>query len=315
MYRRAFMKADRNADGFCEPSEVNEVLARAGLPNSDDARSIWLLTDIKQRGRLNFAEFACAMYIAFRRAKGGVPLPAQLPQELLELATSNTIAGAPSSQEQPAASQQMGMTSPTVGLSSFMDLPPVNVVVPPAQPAPQQPVMQQPATDTASAGVGTAGYPQGDSPHAVQGGSPQAVPATPLEELQKRLKTLEKADPFEACSPASRASTAAAAPQSVTVPVFFATGSAAEEGDPFDDALSVKELKARLTQHGADFTGIMEKRELLALLKKIEASKKDMPRSQAAAPGPLPTMPGQTPFLSAPAASTKHSNDPFAGLS
>merc|ERR1739848_88990 len=109
MYEGAFRQLDRNGDGFVEPIEVKEVLDRAGLPDPpNDMRRIYTLVDISQRGRLNFAEFACAMFIAFSHAKQGVPLPAELPEELKKIATSNISAApveVPSAQPPPAAAQ------------------------------------------------------------------------------------------------------------------------------------------------------------------------------------------------------------------
>jgi len=63
-----------------------------------------------------------------------------------------------------------------------------------------------------------------------------------------------------------------------------------EAADPLDQAMSVKELKARLKQHGADFTGLAEKSELLALLHQVEAAK----RSQAGESSSSPRLEAET---------------------
>lgn len=90
MYEGAFRKADQNSDGFVEPLEVQEVLMRAGLPDlENDMRAIWSLVDLSRRRRLNFGEFACGMFVAFRYAKQGVPLPAEIPSNLRRVAASN----------------------------------------------------------------------------------------------------------------------------------------------------------------------------------------------------------------------------------
>jgi len=324
---------------------LNEVLERAGLPDGKDALSIWKLVDIKHRGCLNFGEFSAAVYIAFRRAKQGVPLPAQLPQELLTLATSNisasvpdgpseqttfanlipTDTAAPPMQPIPQASTQsafddflpsngamplvqptsqlpkgqdsgMGTSTPQTAVDGLPNFLPAESTVPPTQPAPQQSAAQPP-----------------------QGGSPQGVTANPLEDLQQRIKALGKKDPFEAsgCISSSQTGATAAGPSSSAIPTFFQTGSAAS--DPFDQAMSVKELKSRLTQHGANFTGLSEKCELLALLKKVEAEKKKSASSfpQATSQGPYPANPATSnPTMSTfgVAANTKSPDDPFSGL-
>jgi len=90
MYEGAFRKADSNSDGFVEPLDVREVLTRAGLPDlENNMKTIWSLVDLNRRGRLNFGEFACGMFMAFRYGKQGVSLPAEIPTPLRGIVASN----------------------------------------------------------------------------------------------------------------------------------------------------------------------------------------------------------------------------------
>lgn len=382
MYRRAFLKADRNADGFCEPVEVKEVLDRAGLPNIDDARSIWLLTDIKQRGRLNFAEFSCAMYIAFRRAKEGAPLPTQLPQQLLDLASSNMSAGVlqqdassitpspqvstavPMVQQQPHQPMTQPVSDDAWTVSSerldmyrnaflkvdrnadgFCEQSEVNEVLDRAglpdssdagsiflladvkqrgrlnfaefacamfiafrrgkQNVPLPSQLPQQLLDLASSTI-TAGAP----PEQEMTSSPMS--SSPVGHLDYATSLEQPPVTVQSNAGTAAAATATAAPlPATTLPAFFETDSSAP-ADPFDEAISVKDLKARLKQHGADFTGLAEKSELLALLRRVEAANKEMPSPQPTSSGPC-SAPRPYPALS-PTASAKQSDDPFAGL-
>merc|ERR1711908_127358 len=76
---------------------------------------------------------------------------------------------------------------------------------------------------------------------------------SPSEKLQEHLRAME-AKASTATSPSATSS---------AIPVFFESSTASQ--DPFDEAMSVKDLKLRLKQLGADFTGLAEKCELLAL--------------------------------------------------
>lgn len=255
MYESAFRKADSNGDGIVEPLEVREVLDRSGLP-PEEMKAIFLLVDVTKRLRLNFAEFACAMFIAFQRAKKGVTLPSALPPELKTLALSAVT----------TSRDAAGFLQPAL------------------------------AAAAGAAGGGAAGYSQQERPKE----------RSPTDELQERLKAME--------DQAARAPPAAAA--SSAIPVFFETDSATV--DPFDQAMSIKDLKARLKALGADFTGLAEKSELLALLRQTEAARAQGPvppmgnEQAGTVPAAVFPMPAVAP--SPNQAATKPDGDPFAGL-
>lgn len=87
-YRSVFVRADLDEDGFVEPMEARDVLAKANLPEEDMAR-IYTLADLDQDGRLSEGEFICALHLAFRRSKEGL-MPSELPAPLLALAQRST---------------------------------------------------------------------------------------------------------------------------------------------------------------------------------------------------------------------------------
>lgn len=66
--------------------EGRQALEQSGLPPADLSR-IWQLSDVDQDGDLAAGEFFCAMILAARR-RDGAELPAELPEELRELAAA-----------------------------------------------------------------------------------------------------------------------------------------------------------------------------------------------------------------------------------
>lgn len=265
MYEVAFRKVDRNGDGYAEPQEVKEVLEASGLP-VNEMKACWLLADITQRRTaLNFAEFACALHMAFRRCKQGVPLPSDIPAVLRAIAASAIT----------TASEAGQLVQPS----------------------------QVPSESS----------------------TPPAEELSPSQKLQATLKAMEagmETGPVTASGYHVSSAQVSSPQAATTAPVFFSSSSAAKE-DPFDEALSVKELKSRLTMLGADFTGLAEKCELLALLKSSEASKATFPADRPASftappewtepPAPEPSAPPSPP-APLPEVKAEPADDPFAGL-
>ncbi|KAF8888235.1 hypothetical protein BD779DRAFT_1524285 [Infundibulicybe gibba] len=80
-YNSIFRAWDQHGTGFISGQTALEVFGQSGLGRDDLAR-IWALADVDNRGKLNIAEFHIAMSLIFRRLNG-VPLPEQLPDELV----------------------------------------------------------------------------------------------------------------------------------------------------------------------------------------------------------------------------------------
>ncbi|KAH9483528.1 Actin cytoskeleton-regulatory complex protein pan1 [Psilocybe cubensis] len=80
-YDKIFRSWDAQGTGFISGATALDVFGASGLPKDDLAR-IWTLADINDRGKLNIAEFHVAMGLIYRRLNG-MPVPDQLPQELV----------------------------------------------------------------------------------------------------------------------------------------------------------------------------------------------------------------------------------------
>ncbi|PPQ91776.1 hypothetical protein CVT25_000421 [Psilocybe cyanescens] len=80
-YDKIFRSWDAQGTGFISGATALDVFGASGLPKDDLAR-IWTLADINDRGKLNIAEFHVAMGLIYRRLNG-MPVPDQLPQELI----------------------------------------------------------------------------------------------------------------------------------------------------------------------------------------------------------------------------------------
>ncbi|KAK9446746.1 uncharacterized protein V1518DRAFT_398113 [Limtongia smithiae] len=67
--------------GFISGETAVEILGQSGLPQND-LMQIWTLADADDKGRLTKSEFSVAMHLVYRRLSG-IPVPAQLPPELI----------------------------------------------------------------------------------------------------------------------------------------------------------------------------------------------------------------------------------------
>lgn len=238
--------------------------SRSGLPNAE-MKTIWLLVDINQRRTgLNFAEFACAMYIAFRRAKQSAPLPAELPSVLRAIVTSG-ITSASQAGMLVEPSRPPDSVAPAVA-----QLASTEACAPAADEPPQQDVREaerpNASSDTSKALLQEQNAKVTDRSESQDTSGPGDSTVSPSLRLQEVLKVMEQEVPPAAANEETSQQSASA------IPVFFESSDLVSQ-DPFDEAMSVKELKARLTALGADYTGLAEKSELLAMLKRVETSR------------------------------------------
>ncbi|CAM9787742.1 unnamed protein product [Chrysoparadoxa australica] len=82
-YGTVFRKLDEDGSGTLDGAEAAPLLMRSGLPTSV-LKNVWQLSDVDKEGSLNEHEWAVAMHLIICIGTRGLPVPAALPQCLLE---------------------------------------------------------------------------------------------------------------------------------------------------------------------------------------------------------------------------------------
>jgi len=135
--KQFFDKLDEDHDGYISGSQAKKIFAKTNLPN-DVLGKIWTLSDVDKDNRLNWKEYALALFLIGAKLKGET-LPNNLPENLYDSVFNEHSSPRAPKNVHPSGVQSQRLSSPPYQRNAEDQWKVTSAVVYPTSPPPPPP--------------------------------------------------------------------------------------------------------------------------------------------------------------------------------